>query len=110
MIYSIYHILTTTNPNLISLKWTLILAIILLLLLIYRSLQPKTNSEGFQQKEPFVMKRNEDTMDMFYAELYDSLHDVSRRADSELIHIINTTSPSTNQSVFLDVVVERVMW
>ena len=103
MIYSIYHILTTTNPNLISLKWTLILAIILLLLLIYRSLQPKTNSEGFQQKEPFVMKRNEDTMDMFYAELYDSLHDVSRRADSELIHIINTTSPSTNQSVFLDV-------
>lgn len=103
MIYSLYSILTTKNPNLLYLKWTLIIALIALLLLVYRSLQPYEKVEGFHQKEQFIVKRENDSMDIFYAELYDGLHDVSSRTEKELIHIITTTNPSSKHSVFLDV-------
>ena len=103
MIHSIYTILTTRNPNLLYLKWTLILALILLLLLLYRYLHPINRMEGFHQKEQFVVKHNDDVMDTFYAELYDALHDVPSRTEKELIHIITTTNPSSKHSVFLDV-------
>lgn len=104
MFKTIYNILTTKNPNLFFLKWSLIFAFLVILLILYRSIHtPQSNREGFHQKEPFVVKRNEDAMDTFYAEMYDSLHSVNKRVDKELIHILNTTNPSTKHSVFLDV-------
>ena len=49
-----------------------ILAIILLLFRFF------TNNiiakEGFSQKEKFILKRNAETYDNFYAQIYDSIH------------------------------------
>lgn len=103
MILTIFNILTTRNPNLLFLKWSLILAFMVILLILYRSIKPQHNKEGFQQKETFVVKRNDDVMDTFYAEIYNALHDVNKRTNKELMHILTTTDPSTKDSVFLDV-------
>lgn len=59
--------------------------------------------EGFSQKERFVLKRNAETYDDFYVDLYDELHVPSKRAKSETMQIIQMTQPSKEYSVFLDI-------
>jgi len=104
MFDSLYYLLSTSNPNLFFTKWVLIFAILIVIVILYRELNPKKElTEGFHQLEPFVSKRNLDAQDTFYAEIYDALHDVKTRNDRELIHMIQTTNPSVNHSVFLDV-------
>ncbi len=104
MFYTIYSLLTTKNPNLVYLKWVLIFALLIVVILLYKHLRPpQLLNEGFTQKEPFVVKLEEDALDDFYVELYDTLHRVDKRSNSELGHIIQTTSPDTKNSVFLDV-------
>tara|TARA_Y200000002_G_scaffold83245_3_gene66048 strand:- start:6329 stop:7267 length:939 start_codon:yes stop_codon:yes gene_type:complete len=98
-------ILTTKNPNLIYFKWLLILAIIMSVFLIYKIfyITPYNTYEGFTQKEPFIIKNNEDAYDTFYLQLYETLHDVFQRQDNELKHIIQTTNPCNKNSTILDV-------
>ena len=60
-------------------------------------------SEGFTQTEPFVYKYGKSGIDAFYADIYDSLHDTSKRSQRELIKIIKMTEPSVEHSTFLDV-------
>jgi SAM-dependent methyltransferase len=74
------------------------------LIILYRiSEPPKPNREGFQQKEPFVLKQNDETYDSFYAELYDGVNNTDTRSDKELSEIIKMTEPTTQNSVFLDI-------
>lgn len=104
MFYTIYSLLTTKNPNLVYLKWLLIFALLIVVVILYKHLRPpQLLNEGFTQKEPFVVKLEQDALDDFYVELYDTLHRVDKRSNSELGHIIQTTSPDTKNSVFLDV-------
>ena len=104
MFFTIYSLLTTKNPNLLYLKWVLILALLILAILLYKYLRPPPLlNEGFTQEEPFVVKLNDEALDRFYVELYDTLHGVDDRTNLELSHIIQTTSPDTKNSVFLDV-------
>ena len=101
MFNTFYKIMTSTNPHFFFMKWTIIFAILLVAVISYRFLYPRP--ENFDQREPFVMKRNEEALDDFYIELYDPLHDVKSRTNEELLHILKTTDPSTQHSVFLDV-------
>lgn len=104
MFYTIYSLLTTKNPNLVYLKWVLIFALLIVVIILYKHLRPpQLLNEGFTQNEPFVVKLEEEALDDFYVELYDTLHRVDKRSNSELGHIIQTTSPDTKNSVFLDV-------
>jgi len=99
----IYNILKSNNPNLFFMKLTIVLGIILVLFILYRISAPPIKLEGFQQREPFLLKTNQDVYDDFYAELYDGINDTDIRGDKELSQIIKTTEPSTKNSVFLDV-------
>lgn len=104
MFFTIYSLLTTKNPNLLYLKWVLIFALLILAILLYKQLRPPPLlNEGFTQEEPFVVKLNDEALDTFYVELYDTLHGVDKRSNSELSHIIQTTSPDPKNSVFLDI-------
>lgn len=104
MFQYIYNILKSKNPNLFFMKLTIILGIILVLFILYRiSEPPKPKLEGFQQREPFVLKTNHEVYDDFYAELYDGVNDTDSRGDKELAQIIKATEPSSQNSVFLDV-------
>ena len=104
MFSSLFSLLYTKNPNLFYLKWVLIFALLIVLLLLYKNLKPpEDKKEGFTQKEPFVVKLDNNAIDSFYVELYDTLHGVDDRVNLELSHIIQTTNPDTKNSVFLDV-------
>jgi ubiquinone/menaquinone biosynthesis C-methylase UbiE len=67
---------------------------------IYKVATPKL--EGFAQIEKFVLKRDNDAYDDFYAKIYDSIHLPDARIDKELVKILDATS-ATEDSVFLDV-------
>jgi SAM-dependent methyltransferase len=100
----IYKILRSKNPNLILMKLTIILAIILALVLLYRiSEPPRPPVEGFQQREPFVLKTDKDIYDSIYVELYDGVNNTDTRSEKELAEIVIATQPSSQNSVFLDV-------
>ena len=98
-------VVTSTNPNLILSKITIILAIILVLFWLHKLSAPpnEKHQEGFTQKEAFILKQNQDVYDNFYAEVYDGLNDTKNRCQKELMKIVNMTEPTTKHSVFLDV-------
>jgi len=85
MFFTIYSLITTKNPNLVYLKWVLIFALLIVVVLLYKHLRPpELLNEGFTQNEPFIVKLEEDAMDDFYVELYDTLHGVDKRSNLEL--------------------------
>jgi ubiquinone/menaquinone biosynthesis C-methylase UbiE len=67
---------------------------------IYKVASPKL--EGFSQIDKFVLKKDNDAYDDFYAKIYDSIHLPDARIEKELIRIMDATSAIEN-SVFLDV-------
>ena len=99
----IYKLITTKNPNLFLMKILTILAIMMVVLLLYKAFASKKYQEGFIQEEPFVIKYNDDVFDAFYLEIYSVLHDVEKRNDKELTHILKATNPSTELSTILDI-------
>jgi ubiquinone/menaquinone biosynthesis C-methylase UbiE len=103
MFNQIYTILTTTNPNLFFLRWVLILALIIVLVLITNYYKPTHISEGFIQTEPYIFKQGNVAIDEFYVDIYDSLHSTIERSQQELIKIVEMTDPSTQHSTMLDI-------
>jgi SAM-dependent methyltransferase len=91
------------NPRLYSntlIKIILVLALAWIAILLYNKWMPK--KEGFVQREKFIMKREQDVNDMFYAEVYDQLYLPEKRVPFELKTILSQTQAS-DYSVFLDV-------
>lgn len=103
MFESLYTIISSNNPNLFFLRWVLILAIIMVIIVASKQMQPPYKPEGFTQNEPFVYKYGNNIFDKFYVDIYDSLHNTRVRATQELLKIIDMTEPSVNHSTFLDV-------
>ena len=66
----------------------MIFALLIVVVLLYKHLRPpELLNEGFTQNEPFIVKLEEDAMDDFYVELYDTLHG-DKKSNLELSHII----------------------
>ena len=104
MFTSLYTLFTTQNPSLVYLKWILLLGLLLVFIVYYK----KTNrqlytTEAFSQDKPFVLKRDQDTYDPFYAEVYDGINETEKRGQYELKTLIKATQPSNDNSVFLDI-------
>jgi len=83
--------------------WLIIAVVLLVLLLILQSARKSTKYEGFQQKEPFSIQRENSTYDEFYSEIHDSLFKTESRSEKEAIEIIKATQPDKDFSVFLDI-------
>jgi len=78
------------------------LSIIILIIHFFRLFNTKPYYEGFQQNAPFVLKRDNQIYDSFYAMVYDDLYKTETRSDYEYKKIIEMTQP-TEKSEFLDV-------
>jgi len=78
------------------------LSIIILIIHFFRLFNTKPYYEGFQQNAPFVLKRDNQIYDSFYAMIYDDLYKTESRCDYEYKKIIEMTQP-TEKSEFLDV-------
>lgn len=101
---SIINIITSKNPNLFFTKLVLILGIILALILLYKITKPPLEKiEGFTQKEPFVLKIDQNIYDDFYVDIYDELYETKKRIQKELIQVLKMTEPSAKHSSFLDI-------
>lgn len=103
MINYIHTIFTSNNPEHAFLKIALFFAIIYIYLFIYKNTEKPRCTENFSQKEQFVVKKHDDIFDNFYADIYDSLHDSTKRNNLELIKILQNTDLDTKKSVILDV-------
>lgn len=103
MFEKLYSIMSTNNPNLFFLRWVLIIAIITVLVFLSKQIHKQNNVDGFTQDEPFVYKYGKDSIDNFYVDIYDSLHETSERSQYELIKFIEMTEPSVKHSNILDV-------
>jgi len=78
------------------------LSIIILIIHFFKLFNTKPYYEGFNQNAPFVLKRNNQIYDSFYAMVYDDLYKTETRSDYEYKKIIEMTQP-TEKSEFLDV-------
>ena len=90
------------NKNLFMVLFSL--AIVVALIFIYKKLSKDINpyAEGFVQMQKFILKRDADTYDEFYAHIYDKIHLPKDRCKNELKLILEATS-ADETSVFLDV-------
>lgn len=81
-----------------------ILAFVVALIYLYKILSKDINpyAEGFVQMHKFILKRDADTYDEFYAHIYDKIHLPEDRCKTELKLILEATS-ADETSVFLDV-------
>jgi SAM-dependent methyltransferase len=104
MFETIYTILKSKNSGTFTLKVLILLFILYILyLILVKFKRPDREPEGFTQTEPFVLKRNDKIYDDFYSHVYDDIHIPKHRVGFELMHIINMTEPSSQNSVFLDI-------
>ena len=80
-----------------------ILVVLLLICVIYNFFNKNRNIiEGFEQKQSFVLMKDDDIYDDFYADLYDILEYNKIHNQFEIGNIIDTTHPN-EKSVILDV-------
>lgn len=103
MFSNLYSLLTTKNPNKIWLRMLVILLIIIGCIMLYKNFYSShLGKEGFEQKDKFILKRDESIYDNFYAEIYDKLHKPENQVDY-LLNFIDSNTQSSPESVFLDV-------
>ena len=90
------------NKNLFMVLFSL--AFIVALIFLYKKLSKDINpyAEGFVQMQKFILKRDADAYDEFYAHIYDKIHLPEDRCANELKLILEATS-ADETSVFLDV-------
>lgn len=92
--------LISSKPNDILLKTFFVLLLLYFIVSKHDSYEKK---EGFTQKQPFLLKRNENAYDDFYSPIYEHLYHVPQRTQHEVENILQSTLPDKNRSVFLDV-------
>jgi len=105
MIKYILNVLNAeSNPNNYIFKYLLSITFIYIIYLIWKRYNRfKTSTEGFTQDEPYILKKNEEMYDEFYAEIHDEIHCPKNRIGHELLNVINVTEPTIKNSVFLDI-------
>lgn len=105
MINYIYSIFISKNQNIILLKCLIVLCILFIFIISMKWANYKilSNHEGFTQNDKFILKQQHQVYDEFYAEIYDEINPPTDRINFELKQILQTTNPSSQNSVFLEV-------
>jgi len=81
----------------------IVLAILMLLVLLYKKQDLTSYYEGFSQNTPYVYKTNQDAHDEFYAEIYNQLQVPEERNTYVLDKTVEMTRPSRQYAVFLEI-------
>jgi SAM-dependent methyltransferase len=81
-----------------------LLKLVILLSILFFLVSTKSyKKEGFEQSQKFILKRNMDAYDAFYAPVYEHLYDLPKQSSLDLKQIISATEPNPDKSVFLDI-------
>jgi len=84
-------------------KLLVFLSIIMAYFLLNRSFQITPKTEGFQQLEKYVIKRENQIYDEFYVDIYDHLHQTEVRNKFEVEKIMGATQADKQSSIILDI-------
>jgi SAM-dependent methyltransferase len=100
-ITQIYNKMERTVKNLpVWANLLIVLALLLILVTIYKSLQPR--KEGFtEQTESFIVKKDIDLYDDFYVNIYDELFFKELTNQYEVGSIQNITQPTTESNILV---------
>ena len=82
--------------------WFKIVIVFAIAIIYYLFTNKQTLTEGFSQRENFVIKEKDDIYDSFYADIYDQLVQDKIKNEYEVGTIINLTKPTKN-SLLLDI-------
>jgi len=96
-------ILFAKTPSKQWLRLLIVLAVILIIIVLYKKHIHTIHKEGFSQAEHFVLKQGDAIYDDFYANVYDKIMKPEERTEFEIEQIIEMTQPSVENSVILDV-------
>lgn len=87
-------------------KWLRLLiaiGIVVIVVMLFKKMNRSAQAEGFDQAGNFVLKKNAEVYDDFYAHMYSDIMDCENRAEFEMETIVDMTQPSKETSVILDV-------
>jgi len=103
MFKKLYAFFVSNNPNKRWLKFLILFSVFIFIILVYKQWIQKASifNEGFTQDSPYLMKRNGEVYDVFYAQIYDLIMEPQKSANFIFKHVIRLTKP-TNKSLFLD--------
>ena len=108
-------VFNSLQPRNILIQLLIILSILMIITITYRNrrierLVPSNvvgsgggSIEGFAQQDAFLLKQNDNIYDVFYAEVYDTLHKTTSRSKWELKTLLSLTEADTQNSVILDI-------
>lgn len=102
MILYFYSLFVSKDPNIYWFRLLIILTIILSIFLLFKNVNTMPFYEGFEQKDKFVLKRNNNIYDDFYINIYDQLQKTNERTDIE-VQQITSTIELNNNSTILDI-------
>ena len=83
-------------------KVLILTSLLLLVVIVFKGLKRNNGIEGFEQRDTFLIKRDAEVYDDFYADIYDYLVFNTLKNDYEIGWIINSASPSSKSKI-LDV-------
>lgn len=83
-------------------KIFILFLLLVLIVVIFKGTKSTSKREGFQQNDQFLIKRDGEVYDHFYADIYDYLVFNEIKNEFEIGEIVNKTSPSS-KSVILDI-------
>ena len=96
-------IIFAKTPNKKWLRLLIAIGIVVILVMLFRKMNPSIQTEGFDQSGYFALKQNDEVYDDFYARMYSDIMDCENRAEFEMKSVIDMTQPSKSNSVILDV-------
>lgn len=91
------------NTNQVLLEFVILLAFIFILYTIYKSYTKTSGQEGFQQKEKFILKINQDIYDDFYSEIYDTIILPNQTNTYIIEKVLDTVQPDKSHAIILDI-------
>ena len=103
MFEKLISLFTGTNRNSRIFQLLILLAILLILLTVYKRKYKPTGREGFSQSDRYILKENAEIYDEFYSHIYDKLMLPKDNATYIVAKVVELTEPSTQYSSILDV-------
>jgi len=94
---------TSTSRNSRIFQALIFLAIILIVVVLYKRTYSASGKEGFSQADRYILKENSNIYDDFYSQIYDKLMLPEKSSKKIITKMIEMTQPNKNYSSFLDV-------
>ena len=100
---SIGRFVASSSFHHMLLKTFILLSLLYFIVSKYDNVFGNTGKEGFEQSEPFVLKRDADMYDDFVIPVHDLVHHTSKTSDTLANHIIKNTQADPENARILDV-------